>query len=224
MPIRKRVVVAVAVVAVLLAATPATANPGADQERPQRIVWNGSFEMFGEEPSWCPEGFVPVHIVGTGTASHMGAVGVETWHCSNLDSGEFMLGVEVTTAANGDELHGTYSGQLTPITETEWTCDSSAAPRVRSVQARPLSLSRRRSEACWAARSWGPFPTTPRTAATEGEDLPTREAPLLGASPRRSLVAQANSHNIGHSLSATANRGRHWDRSDGQPPAVSPAV
>ena len=121
---RKRMAIAVAVVALLLAATPAAANPGADQQRPYKVVWSGSFEMFGEEPDWCPPGFAPVHIVGTGTASHMGAVDVETWHCSNLDSGEFVLGVEVTTAANGDELHGTYSGQLTPITETDWTCDT----------------------------------------------------------------------------------------------------
>ena len=80
--------------------------------------------MFGEEPDWCPTGFAPVHIEGSGTASHMGVIDVETWHCSNLDSGEFVMGVEVTTAANGDELHGTYSGLLTPITETEWICDT----------------------------------------------------------------------------------------------------
>jgi hypothetical protein len=116
--------VAVAAVALLLAATPAAASPDADQERPYRVVWSGSFQMFGEEPNWCPPDLVPVHIEGSGIASHMGAIEVETWHCSDLDAGEFVLGVEVITAANGDELHGTYTGLLTPITETEWTCDT----------------------------------------------------------------------------------------------------
>lgn len=114
--------VVVAAVAILLIAAPAAADRGDDQDRPIKMAWSGTFVIMEEGPECSAEGFVPVYFEGTGNVSHMGAVEVEAHHCANLVTGEVTLGVQVITAANEDELFGTYVGQLTPVTETEWTC------------------------------------------------------------------------------------------------------
>lgn len=121
MSTRRLTRVVVAVVAILLIAAPAAADRGGDQERPIKMVWSGTFAILEEGPECSAEGFLPVYFEGTGNVSHMGAMEFESRHCVNLVTGEFVLGAQVITAANGDELHGTYFGQLTPITETDWT-------------------------------------------------------------------------------------------------------
>jgi hypothetical protein len=110
-------VAAVATALLVLAAPAATADPGHEQVLPFKVVWSGTFDMFGE-PDWCPEGWAPVHITATGNASHMGLVEVETWHCANRATDDLDYGVEVWTAANGDKLYGTYDGHLGPVTAT----------------------------------------------------------------------------------------------------------
>lgn len=122
MPTRTITRLVAAVVATLLVTAPAVADSGGDQERPIKMAWSGTFAILDEGPECSAEGFVPVHFDGTGNVSHMGAMEFESHHCANLSTGEVALGMQVITAANGDELHGTYVGQLTPVTETEWTC------------------------------------------------------------------------------------------------------
>ena len=113
-------VMALAIAILLVAAPTAAADSEGLQERPYRAVWSGTVVMFEEGPDWCPAGYTPVHIEGSGTGSHIGAFHVEAWHCTS-PLGEIVLGVEVITAANGDELHGTYTGQLFPLTDTDGT-------------------------------------------------------------------------------------------------------
>jgi hypothetical protein len=101
-------VAALAVAVLLVIAPTASADPEGNKERPYRAVWSGTFVMFDEGPDWCPEGFAPVHLEGTGNALHLGAFEMEAWHCAS-PANEMVDGVAVTTAANGDELHGTYT-------------------------------------------------------------------------------------------------------------------
>lgn len=108
-----RIVTVVVAVLVLVAPTAATAGPHGAQERPFHTKWSGTFDMFGE-PGWCEDGAVPVHIIGTGRASHVGRFELETWHCADFANNELEDGVEVWTAANGDKLYGTYEGILDP--------------------------------------------------------------------------------------------------------------
>jgi hypothetical protein len=57
---------------------------------------------------------------GTGTISHLGKVSWTTEHCFQLSAGTFGDAEVVITAANGDQLFGTYNGVLTgPTTFAE---------------------------------------------------------------------------------------------------------
>ncbi len=110
-----KVVVAGVVLLLLSAAAPAMAGHGRD--RPFRMTWSGTYEAFVGGPDWCDVagGWIPIHIVGDeGTATHMGRVEGEGWHCTNAATGAIADGVLVYVAANGDQLHGTYSGTLVP--------------------------------------------------------------------------------------------------------------
>lgn len=100
----------------LLIPVAATADPGATQERPFKVEWSGTFEIF-LDASWCDvdQGFVGVRLMATeGHATHMGSVTGWGQHCSNLTTGEMTSGAGGFVAANGDELHHSYAGQIFP--------------------------------------------------------------------------------------------------------------
>jgi hypothetical protein len=61
---------------------------------------------------------VPVALVGTGHATHMGRFTETQTHCVNPTTGEFSSGQFTTTGANGDAIFGTYSGHVVPTTAT----------------------------------------------------------------------------------------------------------
>jgi hypothetical protein len=73
----------------------------------------------GPPPSGAPPWYMEVY--GAGVATHMGKVAVFQSHYVTPTSDPYLLdfsdGVFVWTAANGDELHGTYSGQLQVVSE-----------------------------------------------------------------------------------------------------------
>ncbi len=50
-------------------------------------------------------------ITATGNALHMGNINIRTEQCLNLNTGVINGRLIVLTAANGDELHGTFTGQ-----------------------------------------------------------------------------------------------------------------
>jgi hypothetical protein len=62
-----------------------------------------------------------MEVYGAGVATHMGKVAVFQSHYMTPTSDpnllDFYDGVFVWTAANGDELNGTYSGQLQVVSE-----------------------------------------------------------------------------------------------------------
>jgi hypothetical protein len=96
-----------ALMALLVAA--AVAHTGGT-DRPFTGKLAGS-ATFPDDPS-CPLGFRTVSQ-GSGTASHLGRVSMASDHCFALPNlmtqGEFTL-----VAANGDELHMTYTGTCNP--------------------------------------------------------------------------------------------------------------
>jgi len=65
----------------------------------------------------CPPGTLPINGTGSGVASHFGKVDVYYSHCSYylVDQTNFTYidGYGITTAANGDQIFGTYSGSIT---------------------------------------------------------------------------------------------------------------
>ena len=73
----------------------------------------------GPPPSGTPPRYMEVY--GAGVATHMGKVAVFQSHFVTPTSDPYLLdfsgGVFVWTAANGNELQGTYSGQLRVISE-----------------------------------------------------------------------------------------------------------
>ncbi|CAN5887082.1 hypothetical protein BH24GEM1_BH24GEM1_20590 [soil metagenome] len=58
----------------------------------------------------CGGGTLRVALEGAGTATHIGRYTITNSHCLDLTTGAFTGGVFVKTAANGDQLFGTYSG------------------------------------------------------------------------------------------------------------------
>jgi hypothetical protein len=64
-------------------------------------------------PKSCAIGFTVV-TDARGTASHLGRTTFHSEHCivPTPDGGQIVGGVLVLTAANGDELHGTYTGSF----------------------------------------------------------------------------------------------------------------
>lgn len=78
----------------LIVTTASPAAAGQMTERPFQVSLEAEFEMVGV----CPSGAPLSHIEGSGTASHMGAIGAEGEQCLGEP------GVVTWTAANGDEI------------------------------------------------------------------------------------------------------------------------
>ncbi|HSC90185.1 MAG TPA: hypothetical protein VLB86_00875 [Gaiellaceae bacterium] len=68
--------------------------------------------------TWLPDGSCPpvglrTWSEGSGTASHLGLVGMSSNHCT--PPGDVISGEMTFFAANGDEVHMTYSGTCGPL-------------------------------------------------------------------------------------------------------------
>ncbi len=66
----------------------------------------------GTAPACNGEYPVPISLVGTGHATHMGLFSETQTHCLSLATGEFSLGQFIINGANGETVSGTYSGLL----------------------------------------------------------------------------------------------------------------
>jgi hypothetical protein len=65
----------------------------------------------------CGPGRLKVEVEGTGQASHLGRYTILRQHCFNLATFTIEDGSFVQTAANGDELWGTYTGSTEAVLE-----------------------------------------------------------------------------------------------------------
>jgi len=65
----------------------------------------------------CGPGRLKVDVEGTGQASHLGRYTIRRQHCFNLATFTIEDGRFVQTAANGDELWGTYTGSTEAVLE-----------------------------------------------------------------------------------------------------------
>jgi hypothetical protein len=65
----------------------------------------------------CGPGRLKVEVEGSGQASHLGLYSVVRQHCFNLATFTIQAGRFVQTAANGDELWGTYTGYTEAVLE-----------------------------------------------------------------------------------------------------------
>jgi len=70
----------------------------------------GGVVLFGPNTQNCPAGFTGV-MNATGTALHMGTISYHSEQCVNMETGAIDGKRLVLTAANGDGLHGTFTGQ-----------------------------------------------------------------------------------------------------------------
>ena len=117
----KRIMVIGLSVLVLIAVIIGIALAGGDQQRPFKAK---SFEWVTEEGfiegTGCP--VLTVFSEGSGNATHLGKFTVVRQHCFtppdhpafDPEVGPMHDGTYTITAANGDTIHGTYSGVLEP--------------------------------------------------------------------------------------------------------------
>lgn len=99
-----------------LIATPLGTCGGAGQLGGTAGPWKESYEASGTiaPDASCP-GLLLVSLQGGGTATHVGRYAITNSHCLNPSTGAFTNGVFVKTAANGNQLFGTYVGNSTVI-------------------------------------------------------------------------------------------------------------
>ena len=69
---------------------------------------------FGANPQNCPAQFTAI-ANSQGTALHMGQMTFHSEHCVDVMTGVIDGRVLILTAANGDEIHGTYTGQAAAL-------------------------------------------------------------------------------------------------------------
>ena len=91
-------------------AAPRGALPAATQ-----VPFKGAFSGTGAASAGGRCEVLTVQIAGTGTATHLGRFTTDQSHCAIPTSLDFTDGEFTLTAANGDQLRGTYSGELVPL-------------------------------------------------------------------------------------------------------------
>lgn len=115
----RRILLAGLVLALAMATmAPAAAGPNGT-DRPFKGTANGHTLFRIDNPLNCPgeaDGGFGITSTATlhGNASHLGRVQVDVAHCPFFD-GSLTQGKLVLHAANGDELHGSYTGTSTPV-------------------------------------------------------------------------------------------------------------
>lgn len=83
---------------------------------------------FAQNPKGCASGFTTI-ITATGPASHMGRTTWVSQHCLALATNTFTDTELVLTAANGDQIHLTYTGSCPgeiPAVGDSFTCSGHA--------------------------------------------------------------------------------------------------
>jgi hypothetical protein len=101
-------------------AAPATSEVRHEQAVPFSGSVSGYWTLNMANPEGCPAAPFTAFLDAAGTALHMGEVTLRAVHCVNMQSGAIMSRAFVITAANGDELRGSYtaqSGYPAPIDE-----------------------------------------------------------------------------------------------------------
>jgi hypothetical protein len=104
--------------------TSAAAARGASPASKQ-VPFKGIFSATGTATARpgdrCP--VLTVEILGTGNATHLGRLTNEQSHCAAPPSLAFTDGVFTLTAANGDQIRGTYFGEFVPLDPPLFTID-----------------------------------------------------------------------------------------------------
>ena len=94
----------------------ASAHPGTVAAA-RMVPWKESYTASGTitPGARCPTPQLLVSLVGGGTATHVGKYTIVNSHCVDPISGALSDGEFVKTAANGDQIFGTYTGGSTVI-------------------------------------------------------------------------------------------------------------
>jgi hypothetical protein len=81
------------------------------------LPWKESYQSTGTitADAQCPSPLLLESYQGGGTATHVGNYTIVNSHCLNLVTGALTGGSFVKTAANGDQLFGTYVGSASVI-------------------------------------------------------------------------------------------------------------
>ena len=85
-----------------------------------RVPFRATAEGIGTDPEPgppCDEGFAPTGNVAHGTGTHLGRFTSVHRQCVNFQTLEFRDGTVTFHAANGDQLHATFQGFLSPTGE-----------------------------------------------------------------------------------------------------------
>jgi len=78
------------------------------QEKPFKVTGKGSAVALSGPP------ILEIVVTGSGHSTHMGKVGIWQHHLVNVITMTFYDGTFVWTAADGDTIEGSYSGNLVP--------------------------------------------------------------------------------------------------------------
>jgi hypothetical protein len=93
-------------------------QPSAVAAAGRRMVpWKESYKASGTitPGARCPAPLLLASLKGGGTATHVGKYTIVNSHCLNLSTGALTNGTFIKTAANGDQIFGTYTGSTTII-------------------------------------------------------------------------------------------------------------
>ena len=88
-------------------------RPSAVSSGPRMVPWKESYEASGTitpDEIRCPAPQLLVSLAGGGKATHVGRYTIINSHCVNPETGVLTDGTFVKTAANGDQISGTYTG------------------------------------------------------------------------------------------------------------------
>jgi hypothetical protein len=97
--------------------SPGARSGAAPSEKRELLPYKDVYDATGTmaPSSNCPAGNLLVSLEGGGNGTHVGRYTIVNSHCLDLATGVFTNGSFTKTAANGDQLFGTYSGTGTVI-------------------------------------------------------------------------------------------------------------
>lgn len=85
----------------------------ADDQVPLKASETGTFRVLGQ----CGTSGIVLDVTGTGNATEFGSYSAHYRECFDPTTGAVGDGSFTLTAANGDTLHGSYSGQVLPTSD-----------------------------------------------------------------------------------------------------------